>query len=71
MPYKAFIIHYPTGVVRFEPDVPQEDLLQAVIQCGVIPPNVRVEYVTEVPADVRRQVAKHWAKQISLGEKNK
>ena len=64
--YTHFLIHYPSGTMQYSPTYPHIDLLHAVINCGIIPLDVPMEYSQDdgefipVPDDVRRDAWEFW-----------
>lgn len=69
--YTSFIVHYPNNSTKIEFEFRVFDLLSGVINCGVIPLDVPIEYetdrsgeYTEVPADIRQRAADYWVAQV-------
>lgn len=66
MSYTNFKIYYPAGTTGYTPDEPRDDLLQGVIDCGIIDADVLIEYDVDNSGDfvsvpeVTRQAARDW-----------
>ena len=66
MLYTDFLLYYSDSVTRYTPDYPHTDLLHAVINCGVIPLTVRMDYSTDgvnfaqVPDEIRQEAFEFW-----------
>jgi hypothetical protein len=62
--YSMFLIRYPHGDSLEDHNVPRDTLLDAVVDCGIIPGDIKIYYLTEVPADIRNQALSIWAERI-------
>lgn len=69
--YTSFNIYHPECATKFTPEEPQSDLLQGVINCGVIDIDTLIEYeednngvYTAVPSEIRQQAKAYWDEQL-------
>ena len=67
--YKTLLIMYPSGTQARETDEVPESLLAAVVDCGIIPANVKMFYLEEVPTDVREKAALIWQGRVMMEKK--
>jgi hypothetical protein len=62
--YGTFLIRLPDRDTLYEPTEPSDNLLDAVVNCGIIPGDIKIYYLTEVPSDIRKQALGIWSDRI-------